>query len=215
MPKGKIYSRRTNSRREKPIVLIVPEGTETEKLYFQHFNSREKRIRVEIVENTSGGAKTDYSSLLKKAIALKKKLLLSAAKGDSVWVVADGDVDYNTPGSLESKDNALVEARTMAEKSGVTILISNPCFELWYYLHGAYSTGFMRDYQSVIDKFPSSLTGYAKNKDVFDLLSDQTDIAIARAKQLESFHKDNGETMPFSLSVNPFSEVFRLVEMIK
>jgi len=182
MARGKIYPRKTNSRKEKPLVLIVPEGSETEKLYFQHFNSREKQIRVEAVGNSSAGAKTGYSSLLKKAIAYKKKLTLSSSKGDSVWVVADGDVDYNTPNSADAKDKALLETRSLAEKGGVTILISNPCFELWLFLHGAYSTAFMRDYQAVVKKFPPSLANYGKNKDVFDVLRNQTDDAIENAK---------------------------------
>ena len=215
MQRGKIYPRRTNSRKEKPLVLIVPEGTETEKLYFQHFNSREKQVRVEVIENTAKGAKTDYASLLKKAVAYKKKLTLSAMKGDSVWVVADGDIDYNTAGALEAKDRALLEARVLAEKCGVTILISNPCFELWFYLHGTFSTGFLKDYHAVIDKFPPDLSNYEKNTDVFDLLSNQTLSAIENAKRLESYHKDNGEIQPFKLSVNPFTEVYKIVEIIK
>ena len=69
MQRGKIYPRRTNSRKEKPLVLIVPEGTETEKLYFQHFNSREKQVRVEVIENTAKGAKTD-AVILNSAAAI-------------------------------------------------------------------------------------------------------------------------------------------------
>ena len=130
-------------------------------------------------------------------------------------MVADGDVDYKTPGSLEAKDRALTEVRAQAEKNDITVLISNPCFELWYYLHGAYSTGFMKDYQAVIERFPPSLANYEKNTDVFDLLSDQTDTAIENAKRLESYHNVNGETVPFKLSVNPFTEIYKLVEMIR
>ena len=110
MSRGKLYQRKTNSRKEKPIVLIVPEGTETEKAYFQHFNRPEKPVKIKIVENSSDGAKTDYASLLKKAVGYKNKYSLSKAKGDSVWVVADGDVDYNTPGAVEAKEKALCDS---------------------------------------------------------------------------------------------------------
>ena len=215
MAKGKIYRRKTNSRKERPLVLIVPEGTTTEKEYFQHFNSPEKRVQVEVVENTSRGAKTDYASLLKKAVYYKKKYGLSKAKGDSVWVVADGDVDYNTPGSGDAKDRALVETRALAEKNDVTVLISNPCFELWYYLHFDYSTGFVKSYQAMREKLLSSLPDYDKNTDEFEMLKDKTDIAIERAKRLEEYHRENGESLPFKLHVNPFTEVYRLVKKIK
>ena len=52
MSKGQLYRRKTSSRKERPLVLVVPEGTETEKLYFQHFNSPDKNVRVEVAENT-------------------------------------------------------------------------------------------------------------------------------------------------------------------
>ena len=57
MARGKLYQRKTNSRKEKPLVLIVPEGTETEKIYFQHFNRPEKPVKIKVVENSSDGAK--------------------------------------------------------------------------------------------------------------------------------------------------------------
>ena len=215
MARGEIYPRKTKSRKEKPIVLIVPEGTVTEKAYFMHFNSREKPVKVEIIENTGRGAKTDYASLVEKALKYKTKNLLSASKGDSVWIVADGDVDYNTPGALEKKQKALEKARAAAEANDAVILISNPCFELWYYLHGDYSTAFMKDYQAVKEKLLSFLPDYDKNRDVYDLLYDRTDAAVERAKRLESFHLENGEDKPFKLTVNPYTEIYRLVEKIK
>ena len=215
MSRGKLYQRKTNSRKEKPLVLIVPEGTETEKAYFQHFNRPEKPVKIKIVENSSDGAKTDYASLIKKAVGYKNKYSLSIAKGDSVWVVADGDVDYNTPGAVEAKEKALFEARNAAEKNGISILISNPCFELWYNLHFEYSTGFIKDYPSMRDKILPYLPDYEKNKDVFDQLSEKTDTAIEHALRLEAFHKGNGEKSPFNLGVNPFTEIYRLVETIK
>ena len=215
MSKGQLYRRKTSSRKERPLVLVVPEGTETEKLYFQHFNSPDKNVRVEVAENTSAGAKTDYDSLLKKAIRYSNKLKLSKRKGDSVWIVADGDVDYNTPGAAEIKENALLKARIEAEKNGVSLIISNPCFEFWYYLHFEYSTGFIKDYFSMKNKLQPYLQDYQKNKDIFEQLREKTDLAIERATHLENFHEENGESVPFKLSVNPFTEVYKLVETVK
>ena len=214
MARGKLYQRKTNSRKEKSLVLIVPEGTETEKAYFQHFNRPEKPVKIKVVENSSDGAKTDYAYLLRKAIGYKNKYSLSKAKGDSVWVVADGDIDYKTPGAAEAKESALLEARSAAEKNGISILISNPCFELWYYLHFDFSTGFIKDYTSMREKLLPYLPDYEKNRDVYDQLCEKTERAIANAMSLEAFHKENGEEGPFKLAVNPFTEIYRLVEMI-
>lgn len=117
MARGKLYQRKTNSRKEKSLVLIVPEGTETEKAYFQHFNRPEKPVKIKVVENSSDGARTDYASLLRKAIEYKKKYSLSKVKGDSVWVVADGDIDYKTPGARGAHDPLLSDLSDSRSKS--------------------------------------------------------------------------------------------------
>ena len=65
------------------------------------------------------------------------------------------------------------------------------------------------------DKILPYLPDYEKNKDVFDQLSEKTDTAIEHALRLEAFHKENGEKFPFNLGVNPFTEIYRLVETIK
>ena len=53
MARGKLYQRKTNSRKEKPLVLIVPEGAETEKVYLEsikekiqarHLSGRTRRL---------------------------------------------------------------------------------------------------------------------------------------------------------------------------
>ncbi len=54
-----------------------------------------------------------------------------------------------------------------------------------------------------------------EDTDEFEMLKDKTDIAIERAKRLEEYHRENGESLPFKLHVNPFTEVYRLVKKIK
>lgn len=214
MARGDILSRGRKKRKEKPIIVIVTEGRETEPLYFKHFNSREKSVRVAVIENKASGSDTDLKSLLQKASGYKAQNQLSPKKGDAVWVVADGDVDYNTPGALEAKNRSLSEARIQAEAHGIQLAISNPCFELWYFLHYDYSTGFLKDYEAVKSKL-TQLPNYEKNQDVFGIIADHMDDAIVRARRLEKYHADNGETLPLPLDVNPFTEAYRLVERIR
>ncbi len=214
MARGDILSRGRKKRKEKSVIAIITEGRETEPLYFRHFNSREKSIRVLVIENKASGADTDLKSLLLKAASYKAQNLLSPKKGDAVWIVADGDVDYTTPGAPEAKNRALSEARKQAKSHEIQLAISNPCFELWYYLHFEYSTGFLKDYEAVKSKL-THLPEYEKNQDVFERIAVHTDDAIQRAKRLEQYHLDNGEALPLSLDANPFTEVYRLVEQIK
>lgn len=215
MSRGKIHARGSKKRQEKPIIVIIPEGSETEPAYFRHFNSRDKNIKVEVIENSSNGAATDYAALMRKAAKYKSDYQLSPKKGDAVWIVADGDVDYNTPGSLEAKNTALSDMRKRAESAGINVAISNPCFELWYLLHFGYTSGFMKDYDAVKNKLVNFLPEYEKNKDVYDLLYENMDAAIQHAKQLELFHEENGESIPLNPSTNPFTEVYKLIEQIR
>jgi len=71
---------------------------------------------------------------------------ISVSEGDSVWVVADGDVNYNNPDPITAKDSLLSKARKMADAKGIQIALSNPCFEFWYLLHFQYTTKFFKDY---------------------------------------------------------------------
>ena len=65
------------------------------------------------------------------------------------------------------------------------------------------------------NKLQPYLQDYQKNKDIFEQLREKTDLAIERATHLENFHEENGESVPFKLSVNPFTEVYKLVETVK
>ena len=95
MAKGKIERRGTRRRQIKPVVLIVTEGALTEPQYFEHFRTRQTNIDIQVVGNRQGGS-TDYMGLVRKAIEQIAKKQLSAANGDSMWVIADGDLTLPT-----------------------------------------------------------------------------------------------------------------------
>ena len=50
-----------------------------------------------MVGSRTSGGETDYLSLIRKAVEYQNKNQISVSEGDSVWVVADGDVNYNNP----------------------------------------------------------------------------------------------------------------------
>ena len=53
MARGKLYQRKTNSRKEKPLVLIVPEGAETEKAvrYIKSFQQSDRISVSDLLQN--------------------------------------------------------------------------------------------------------------------------------------------------------------------
>lgn len=51
--------------------------------------------------------------------------------GDSVWVVADGDVNYRNPDPVTAKDGQLARARKMAEAKAFSIGV-NPFTDVYH-----------------------------------------------------------------------------------
>lgn len=214
MARGHVEKRGSKKRRVKPVVLIITEGSKTEPEYFNHFRTRQKNIDVRVVGGRSSAGETDYNSLIRKAKEYRDKNDLSSANGDTVWIVADGDVNYNNPNPIEKKDAALSRARKLAKQKGIEMIISNPCFELWYLLHFRYTTGFLKDYEAVKKLLTEHISDYEKTNDVFPTLEKHLDEAIKKAKKLEEYHLRNGNSIPFGIAANPFTEVHRLIETI-
>lgn len=215
MAKGRVERRGSRRRETKPVILIVTEGSQTEPKYFEQFRTRRTNIDIQVVGSKSAGGGTDYISLVRKAIDYRDKNQLSVARGDALWVVADGDVNYRVPDPVETKDAKLTKARAMAQKADVQIAISNPCFEFWYLLHFRYSTGYLRDYDAVVALLKNDLPAYEKTSDVIAQLASHLDEALRNAARVEAYHVENDEALPFHLTVNPFTDVYRLVECLR
>ena len=215
MGRGKIERRGSKPRRTKPVILIVTEGEKSEPKYFEHFRTRQNNVEVRVVPNSKNGGKTDYLNLIRKASRICKDDDLSPKSGDSVWIVADGDVNYQAADAIKKKNEALTQARATAEKEAYSLLISNPCFELWYLLHLRYTTAHLPDYDAVKKALEQAgIKDYEKHNDLYERLASETLEAIKRAKRLETHQVENGFALPLGIDANPFTEVYRLVEKL-
>lgn len=215
MGRGKIERRGSKPRRTKPVILIVTEGEKSEPKYFEHFRTRQNNVEVRVVPNSKNGSKTDYLNLIRKASRICKDDDLSPKSGDSVWIVADGDVNYQAADAIKKKNEALTQARATAEKEAYSLLISNPCFELWYLLHLRYTTAHLPDYDAVKKALEQAgIKDYEKHNDLYEQLASETIEAIKRAKRLETHQVENGFILPLGIDANPFTEVYRLVEKL-
>ena len=199
MARGKIEKRGQRRRKIKPVILIVTEGSQTEPKYFEHYRNRQTNIDIRVVGSRTSGGETDYLSLIRKAVEYQNKNQISVSEGDSVWVVADGDVNYNNPDPITAKDNLLSKARKMADAKGIQIALSNPCFEFWYLLHFQYTTKFFKDYPAVKNALTTYLPDYEKAGDVYNQLAEHTAIAIQNAKRVEQYHLHRLELLSIHL----------------
>jgi len=104
---------------EKPTILIVCEGENTEPSYFRQFKLSSATIRPI-------GEGYNTISLVKRAVQLSKE-----KSYDQVWCVFDADPKPDNPNQAKNFNDAV----TLAEKKGFGVAYSNQAFEYWLILH--------------------------------------------------------------------------------
>jgi hypothetical protein len=196
---------------EKPLILIVCEGANTEPSYFEQFKLVTAKIK-------SVGEGYNTISLVERAISLNNQ-----GSFDQVWCVFDADPK---PENIRQAPN-FNDAIRLAEKNGFSVAYSNQAFEYWIILHFLDHQGgsmLRSDYNKAINKlikpFGLSYDGEGCkriSKDLFDLMDSINEKgknrraeAVDRAKKLYSQYD---HTIP---SVEESSTtVYRLVEELQ
>lgn len=104
---------------ERPTILIVCEGENTEPSYFRQFKLSSATIRPV-------GEGYNTISLVKRAIQLSTE-----KSYDQVWCVFDADPKPDNPKQAQNFNDAI----KLANKNGFGIAYSNQAFEYWIILH--------------------------------------------------------------------------------
>ncbi|MCM1569043.1 MAG: RloB family protein [Roseburia sp.] len=183
---------------------IVSEGTKTEPYYIesiaQQINEKYKAFstgRFIIVKGTGRNTK----GLLEYARNTVDKEFPQA---EVVWLMYDKD-DF----PLDNFDNTQYSAENKTDVRKYCVAWSNECIELWFLLHfQELSVNVGREkYRELLKDY----CGYEKNmKNVFEILRDKTDAAIARAKrQYEAY----GDAAPSRMC--PATRVYQLIEELQ
>lgn len=157
-------------------VLIVTGGRCTEPAYFNGL-ARVHRARVKVRQKTDSPEK-----LVRYA-----KSIFTEDEYDSMWCVVDVD------------EFDIEAARAEADRQGVGLVVSDPCFELWLVLHFADHRGHIDSGKAACKLLAKHLPGYDKKLD-YAAFDDRVEVAIKRAKELPAG--------------NPSTDVWRLVEVL-
>ena len=104
---------------EKPTILIVCEGENTEPSYFRQF-----KLSSATIKPVGEGYNT--ISLVKRAVALSKE-----KSYEQVWCVFDADPKPDNPKHAKNFNDAV----KLAERNGFGVAYSNQAFEYWLILH--------------------------------------------------------------------------------
>lgn len=201
-------TRMPGGRSIKRTVLIVGEGRQTEPNYFREF-----RLESTVSERFSVTVKKGHGSspeaVVAEALCYKEQAENRREYYDEVWCV----LDVEGPGKRESLERAAIEA----QRNGITLCLSNPCFEVWLLAHFVRESRAHNGCDSVIGRLHGhwrQLCGqdYRKNdKQVYARISALTESAIDNARLVrETDHRDIASTT----DANSSTEVYRLVSYL-
>lgn len=194
--------RNSRTRREKRVLLLAAEGkNKTETNYFSKFKSDKFVIRF------VRGNETDPVRMTKQLLRDYEELDLSDA--DYAACLVDSDFDTKKDVQLKQADKLIAKAK----QDNVALIVSGPCFEIWYLCHFVYTTAAYNNTADVLHQLEKYIPGYKKgNEDTFfSLLQGKTKVAIANAKRLEKYCKDARKQM-HRVEFMPSTEVYKVFE---
>ena len=177
-----IKSYRKPDNRYLPLDLVVCEG-ETEVDYFSEL-ARSLRVHVHICK----GDGTDPKSIVNTA---KRKAKEDGVKYDQIFCVFDRDNNLS----------AFLEAIQVCKSKKFVPIVSNPCFELWPYLHFQMRESGFGSPQQIMTalKKLSEFEGYDKDGvQIFNTTFPLIDTACKRASELVSKQQDDPKEDPFT-----------------
>jgi hypothetical protein len=191
------------SRTRKNIILIGTEGAnKTETLYFSRFN----RLNGSYIVRFAKGNDTDPVKIAKSVYKSIQDEALDIENGDLAFCVCDTDVDY-------AKEDALQRAMRFSKSKDIEMILSNPCFEVWFLLHFTFSTRCFNSNADVIAALRSYLPDYEKSRDIFEALLPRIERAKDNAVKLDRHHAE-ARHAPETLACNPSSIVYKIVEKL-
>lgn len=170
---------RTVNVRDSWLCIIATEGAKTEEQYFAMFPK--DRVRV-VVLPTGEDGKSSPQHVLERLEEYEETYNLG--REDKRWLMID--VDKWRPRNLK-------EVCKQAQQRKFELAVSNPCFELWLWLHHADVEVADANCQAIEKRLRARLGSY--NKSRLDVESYKSTIkeAIRRAKAL---HTDLEELWP-------------------
>jgi RloB-like protein len=194
---AKSLGRRGGTRQERRTILVFTEGKNSEPDYLRGLKSLSH-----IASSTSVSIQVALEHAVPLTLVKCAVEKLKEPEDDECWAIFDVEWPQNHP--------HLREAIALAERNGVRIAVSNPCFEVWLILHLADHTAFLDT--STADRVSRSLDSRpGKNIDP-DVYLPHRALATERARRLAARHVKNGTSFPQD---NPSSSMSDLVESLE
>lgn len=185
----------------KPTVLVVTEGEATEYDYLLGFKEAQHnpRITLEVCEGVGVPL-----TIVRKARDMKDAAYNQSQKEsddniayDQVWCAFDVDSHPNIP-----------EATILANDNGIKLAISNPCIELWLWVHFAEQPG-ARHRHELKHMMKQHIPAYDKHVNYADYAPGYVN-AVRRATAMDKLAESISDP-----GMNPTTGMWRLTESIR
>lgn len=157
--------------RDARLIVIGTEGRKTEKQYFSLFGNKKCQVRVIPSEDNRSAPK----HVIERLRQFRKEFQLD--KNDELWLMIDVD---------RWKETQLGMVASQAKSGKFKLAVSNPCFEVWLYLHYADLSPQLITPKELKKKLKKLIGGYSSNKLDPNKFANRIDQAIDRAKDLDN-----------------------------
>ena len=150
-----------------PVILVMTEG-KTERVYLDHLRERGANYSLRIQSADGGGP----LKMVKKCHTMFRTMAMDRGNGDRAVCVMD--VDQHTEEEFRA-------AKAYAENNHILLLVSNPCFEVFFLYHYKRDVRPMssRDMKAELSKY---INGYREAGDYWGILSEKRKEALMRIK---------------------------------
>lgn len=206
--------RRSKNKPPRKRFVIICEGERTETEYFKHlaatwkqrFKKVDSYVSIEIVGPGEAGGNAP-STLVDHAIETLRKTEKEWRiwdKSSQIWCVFDVEAE----GSIPNLPNIVRKAK----QKNIRPAISNPCFELWFYLHFRYCDSAVPDGKAMRQLLKREWPDYAKNAGEYSPLEGRCETAKQNAMRLrkEPHTKPSSDPVP-----RPYTDVDTLITAIE
>jgi len=193
--------RNSFQRRRKSIIFLVAEGkNKTETMYFRDFGQD-----VNHIIRFASGNHTDPVNMVNELKNFLVENDFSQDLGDKAYCLIDADVN-------PSKNEQILKAEELAKRAGIEIILSVPCFEIWFLSHFIFSTKQYISSAEVVTDLQKYILGYGKSTSgVYKKTKALISTAHENAVRLEEYCKKNG-FLVHTTEFLPSTDVYRIVE---
>lgn len=194
----------SKKRTRNKLILFAAEGhNATETLYLRDLI---KNINGVVLRKAHGN-ETDPVGMVENLIASMEAFGFDPEYGDLAFCFVDFDCD-------KGKEPQIKEALELATSNNIHLIISNPCFELWYICHFTSSPKNYLKSKDLLDDVPTYIKGYNKSMEaIYPQIKDETIAAIKNAEQLEKRAIEKGY-VPHTADFSPITDVYRIFQLI-